>query len=60
MQFPIGGPLITSLSHMIVEICVKHLAKHIAIENAFILIFMVFFGKIGLAVICNCALIAAP
>ena len=58
MQFPIGGHLKPSLylTSLIVEICVKHLAKHVPIENALIPIY-VLGGKIGgysILQLCGC------
>jgi len=47
-----------ALSRIVVEIlCVKHLTKHIPIENAH---FCVLRGKTGVTAFCNFMLVAAP
>jgi len=59
MRVAIGGPLKPSLYlTWLLRYCVKPLAKHIPIENAFIPIF-VLGAKLGLTAFCNFTHIAA-
>ena len=62
MQFPIGGPLKPLLYlASLLRLCVKHLAKHIPIENALISIFFsVLGGKIGGYIILQLCTCSAP
>jgi len=62
MQFPIYRWSFETvvLSRIVVEICVKYLAKRMPVENALILIFVFQGSKLGVTVFCNFVLVAAP